>query len=240
MIFREGNQERLVEFLKRVVQRRKEGVLRGIEGVWVGGVARLIREGELDDRSLNSLVDPLMLLFEEAEEEPLVVQILLALRELRADEATLEFLLQELKDKQLQELKRRGESSSLGVLLHQTQREIEKKQLLLRSSAQVKERLDRLSHEIPRKKEALGELYRWLLEKPDPLLLKEAKGKVGEALLGEIAKPFQSRERKKMVLELVSLLGLTEAVPLLKTFALTSTPDLKDLLIKTLTQLEEK
>lgn len=240
LIFREGNQERLVEFLKRVVQRRKEGVLRGIEGVWVGGVARLIREGELDDRSLNSLVDPLMLLFEEAEEEPLVVQILLALRELRADEATLEFLLQELKDKQLQELKRRGESSSLGVLLHQTQREIEKKQLLLRSSAQVKERLDRLSHEIPRKKEALGELYRWLLEKPDPLLLKEAKGKVGEALLGEIAKPFQSRERKKMVLELVSLLGLTEAVPLLKTFALTSTPDLKDLLIKTLTQLEEK
>ena len=102
-----------MEFLKRVVQRRKEGVLRGIEGVWVGGVARLIREGELDDRSLNSLVDPLMLLFEEAEEEPLVVQILLALRELRADEATLEFLLQELKDKQLQELKRRGESSSL-------------------------------------------------------------------------------------------------------------------------------
>ncbi len=231
------NTDNIITLLNKLMEKRGKGSLKGVIITVITIMRKLLSEKSLSEKQKNTILDLLLILFEDIFEEQALILILITLKEFPlSSKQQKKLIIGELKDKQKLLLNLSKDMTDIIRMIKDVEKEMEKRYKNLEFKKTLREELILTINKLKTDKNIIFKV-REILRKDSSILKQREKEFIKKYLLNEMKNPFQKRETRVVLLDLITLLNITEAKPLLMELYNQSIPDLKISIKNTLVKL---
>jgi hypothetical protein len=231
------NTDNIIALINKLVENRAKGYLKSLIITIITIIRKLFSEKILSEKQKNILLDSLLILFEETFEENALVLTLITLKEFPLfSKQQKQLIVGELKDKQKLLLNLSKDMTDIIKMIKDVEKEIEKKDKKLELKKSLREDFLFTLNQLKTEKKAIFKI-REILRKDNSFLKQREREFLKKYILNEIKNPFQKRETRIVLLDLIVLLNVSEAKFFLMELYKQSIPDLKISIKNTLIKL---